>query len=306
MMVMKTVNSKMLFLAAVIGLAFFGLQSCSKKSSGPTPPPLIGGFASSDSVEPQALISYWPMDGNLNDSKGGANATGVNVTYVTGVRGQAYQGDTTAYASFTPTAAMTALQSFSLSFWYYQPAQPDTAPYTPQGIFFLADQGGANPLIIAEEQPYTPLSGDSIVLHAGLDFPAATQWNGWTMSTFDTAALGKWVFFTMTYNGGTSTYTVYQNAQAMENQSAYGTATSTILLQGPAGSTPQGNMNFTSDPPVEGTIGTWAPGVYGVDPTLGANHHSNWAGKLDEMRLFNVALTQKDVAGLYLNGLAGR
>jgi hypothetical protein len=304
-MVMKNVNRNMLF-AAVIALGFFATESCSKKSSGPTPPTLIGGFASSDSVEPQALISYWPMDGNLNDAKGGANATGTNVTYVTGVRGQAYQGDTNAYASFTPTAAMTALQSFSLSFWYYQPAQPDTSPYTPQGIFFLADQGGANPLIIAEEQPYTPVSGDSVELHAGLDFPNATQWKGWTMTVFDTAALGKWVFFTMTYNGGTSTYTVYQNAQAMLNSSAYGLATSTELLQGPAGSTPQGNMNFTSDPPVEGTIGTWAPGVYGVDPTLGSNHPSNWAGKLDEIRLFNIALTQTDVAGLYLNGLAGR
>jgi Concanavalin A-like lectin/glucanases superfamily len=303
-MIMKNVNSRML-LAAVIALGFFATVSCKKSSSSKTVT-LIGGFASSDSVEPQALISYWPMDGNLNDAKGSANATGVNVTYVTGVRGQAYQGDTSAYASFTPTAAMTALQSFSLSFWFYQPAQPDTSPYTPQGIFFLADQGGANALIIAEEQPYTPVSGDSIVLHAGLDFPAATQWNGWTMSTFDTAAIGKWVFFTMTYNGGTSTYTVYQNAQAMNNQSAYGTATSTELLQGPAGSTPQGNMNFTSDPPVEGTIGTWAPGVYGVDPTLGSNHQSNWQGKLDEIRLFNIALTQTDIAGLYLNGLAGR
>jgi hypothetical protein len=302
-MVMKNVNRMMLF-AAVIALAFFGTESCKKNSSGPKPPTLIGGFASSDSVEPQALISYWPMDGNVNDAKGGANATAHNVTFVTGVRGQAYQGDTNAYASFTPTAAMTALQSFTLSFWYYQAAAPDTAPYTPQGMFFLADQGGANPLIIAEEQPYTPVSGDSALIHAGLDFPNATTYKGFTMTTYDTAAIGKWVFFTMTYNGGTSTYTVYQDGQAMLNESAYPTAISTILLDGPTGSTPQGNMNFTSDPPVEGTIGTWAPGVYGVSPTLGSN--GNWVGKLDEMRLFNIALTQTDIAGLYLNGLAGR
>jgi hypothetical protein len=282
------------------------LQSCSKKSSGPPPITPLGGFVSSDSVEPQALISYWPMDGNLNDAKGAANATGVNVTYSAGVRGQAYQGDTSAYASFTPSAAMTGLQSFSLSFWYFQPAQPDTAPYTPQGIFFLADAGGANPLIIAEEQPYTPKSGDSVLFHAGLTFPAAKNYHQFTMTTYDTAAIGKWVFFTMTYNGGTSIYTVYQNAVAMQNFSAYPPGTSTQLLDGPTGSTPQGNINFTSDPPVEGTIGTWAPGVYGVDATLGSNHLSNWAGKLDEMRLFNIALTQKDVSGLYLNGQAGR
>lgn len=303
MMVMKTVNSKMLF-AAVIALAFLGTESCKKSSSGPSGPTPIGGFVSSDSVEPQALIAYWPLDADVNDHKGGITGTGVNVTYGTGVRGQAYQGSTSSYASFTPNAAMTALQSFSLSFWYWQTAQPVGTPNTPQGAFFLADQGGANPLIIAENEHYAPVSGDSLEWHAGLDFPKATQWNGWTMSTFDTVAIGKWVFFTMTYNGGTSTYTVYQNAQAMLNQSAYGTATSTILLQGPSGSTPQGNMNFTTDPPVEGTIGTWAPGVYGVSPTLGSN--GNWVGKLDEIRLFNIALTPKDVAGLYLNGLAGR
>jgi hypothetical protein len=303
-MVMKTVNSKFFFLAATIALGVLGLESCKKSSSGPPAPTLIGGFASSDSVEPQALISYWPMDGNLNDSKGAANATGVNVTYVPGVIGQAYQGATNAYASFTPSAGMTALQSFSLSFWYWQPNFPDTSPYTPQGIFFLADQGGANPLILAEEQPYTPVTGDSVLLHAGLDFPNATTYKGFTMTTYDTAAIGKWEFFTMTYNGGTSTYTVYQNATPMLNSSAYGVATPTVLLNGPTGSTPQGNMNFTSDPPVEGTIGTWAPGVYGVSTTLGAN--GNWVGKLDEVRLFNIALTQEDVSGLYLNGLAGR
>jgi hypothetical protein len=306
---MKTVNSKMLLLAAVIGLAFFGLQSCSKKSSGPPPITQIGGFVSSDSVEPQALIAYWPMDADVNDHKGGVAGTGVNVTFVAGVRGQAYQGSATSYASFTPNAAMTALQSYSLSLWYWQPAQPTSTPSNdPQGMFFLADAGGANPLIIAENEHYAPVSGDSVELHAGLTFPAATNYKGFTMTTFDTAAIGKWVHFCMTYNGGTSTYVVYQDGQAMLNQSAYGTTTSTTLLDGPGGATPaspnQGNINWANDPPVEGTIGTWAPGVYGVSPTLGAN--GNWQGKLDEIRLFNIALTPKDVAGLFLNGQAGR
>ena len=304
-----TGNLSLAALACIIFIAAGSLQSCSKSSGGGTNDTtvvLLGGYASSDSVAPGNLISYWPFEGNVNDTKGGIVGTGNN-TYTTGIRGMAYQGDTNQYASFAPSAAMAGLQSFSLSVWYFQPAQPIGGagnPNKPQGLFFLADAMGADPLIILENEHYAPLSGDSLQFHAGLSFTAATTYKGFTMNTFDTAAIGKWVHLVMTYDGATSTYVIYQNAQPMLNQSAYGTTTSTVLLDGPTGSKPQGNINWASTPPVEGTIGTWAPGVYGVSPTLGAN--GNFVGKLDELRLFNKALTQQEVAGLFLNGQVGR
>src|SRR5579863_8033797 len=173
MMIMKTSNRNALLLAAGITLAIGGLESCSKKSSGPPGPTPIGGFVSSDSVEPQALVAYWPLDADVNDHKGGITGTGVNVTFGTGVRGQAYQGSATSYASFTPNAALKSLQSFSVSLWYFQPAQPTNMPTNdPQGIFFLADSN-SNPDIIIENEHYAPVSGDSVEIHAGLYFPAA-------------------------------------------------------------------------------------------------------------------------------------
>ena len=305
MTIMKTINSKTFFMTAVIALAFLGLASCKKSSSGPSGPTPIGGFVSSDSVEPQALVAYWPLDGDVNDHKGGINGTGVNVTYVTGVRGQAYQGSATAYASFTPSAALQGLQSFSLALWYWQPAQPTSTPTNdPQGMFFLADKN-SNPDIILENEHYAPVSGDSLEIHDGCFFPASTGYQGFTMQTYDTMAIGKWVHLAMTYNAGTSTFVVYQNGQPMLNNSAYGENLQTVLLNGPSGTgTPQGNLSWSGTPPITGTIGTWAPGVYGVSPTLGSN--GNWQGKLDEIRVFNIAITNTDVAGLYLNGLAGR
>lgn len=303
---MKTVKIRSSFLsAAVVMMAVAGMMSCKKSSSsGPTPPPLIGGYASSDSVEQANLVAYWPLDADVNDHKGSVAGTGVNVSYVAGVRGQAYQGSATTYASFTPSATMQGLTSFSVSLWYWQPAQPIGTPNSPQGMFFLADANGANADIIVENEHYAPVSGDSLRLHAGLTFPAATNYRGFTMETFDTAAIGKWVHFAMTYNGGTSTYVVYQDGKPMNNASAYGNTTSTVLLDGPTGSNPQGNINWASSPPVEGTIGTWAAGVYGISNPVGTN--GNFMGKLDEIRLFKVALTGPEVAGLYLNGLAGR
>lgn len=304
---MKTAKGNFSLTAIMLPVAFlFVLGSCKKSSSSTsTPPPvLIGGYASSDSVASGNLVAYWPFDGNVNDVKGGISGTGVNVTYVPGVKGQAYQGSSTAYASFTPSPAMTALQSYSISVWYWQTAQPVGTPNTPQGLFFLADAGGANPLILLENEHYSPASGDSLRWHTGLTFTAANNWKVFSMESFDTAAIGKWVHLAVTYNGGTSTYVVYQNGSPVSNSSAYGKATSTVLLDGPLGSSPQGNINWSKSPAVEGTIGTWAPGVFGVSPTLGAN--GNWVGKIDELRLFNKALTQQEVSGLYLNGKAGR
>ncbi len=199
--------------------------------------PLLGGYTTSDSVAAADLIAYWPMDGNVNDIKGGIAGTPVNVTFVPGVRGQAYQGDSTAYASFTPSAAMATLQSFSVSVWYWEAYQPLGMPAhanAPQGLFFLADANGADPLIILEAEHYVPVSGDSLQIHAGTTFTTATNYKGFTMVTYDTAAIGKWVHFVMTYNGGTSTYIVYQDGLATQNSSAYGLNLSTVLLDGPA------------------------------------------------------------------------
>lgn len=302
---MKTINSKACFVTAMIALAFLGLESCKKHNSGPSAPTPIGGFVSSDSVESQALVAYWPMDGDVNDHKGGITGTGVNVTYTTGVRGQAYQGSANTYASFTPNAALQGMNSFSVALWYWQPAQPVDSPKNdPQGIFFMADKN-TNPDVIIENEHFAPKSMDSVEIHEGTFFPASTGWQGFTMNTFDTMAIGKWVHFAITYDGGSSTFVVYQNGQPMPNQSAYGWNTATILLNGAQGSgTPQGNLNWSGAPPIIGTIGTWAPNTYGVSPTLGSN--GNFQGKLDEIRVYNIALTNKDVAGLYLNGLAGR
>ena len=309
-MVMKTVNSTFAISAIFIAIAFVGFEACSKSSSpsGPPPPTPLGGYVSSDSVATDALISYWNFDGSPNDTKGGITGTAANVTYTAGVRGQAYQGASNGYITFTPNSAMVGLTSYSLSVWFWQPAQPTSTPTNdPQGIFFLAD-AVPNPDIILENESYAPVSGDSVKLHAGLSFPASPGWQGFTMETFDTMAIGKWVFFTMTYDGPSSTYIVYQNGQPMLNSSAYGSNAATVLLQGPGGATPpsapQGNINWSANPPVIGTIGTWAPNVYGVSTSLGAN--GCFLGKLDELRLFNRAITAKEVAGLFLNGQAGR
>jgi Concanavalin A-like lectin/glucanases superfamily len=306
---MKKVKSKMSYWLIAAGyLALFGIASCSKSNNNnnnPPPPVLIGGYASSDSVASANLIAYWPFDANANDTKGGLTATAVGsgVTFTSaGVRGNAYQGVQGAYFTLpVPSGSpFNNIGSYSESFWYKVAAQ-DTLT---QGMFFMSgttDQGE----LITEIEPFKPVSGDSIRIHTGFDdLNSPTNFKYFVPETFDTAAIGKWVYMTVTYNGGTSTYTVYQNAIPMKTSSAFsngGYITPNMFFTESPGVNPLGNIGFTSDPPTVINIGSWPDGMFGI---VAANNC--FIGQMDELRIFNKALTQTEVSGLFLNGQAGR
>jgi hypothetical protein len=297
---------------ATISIALLGIEACSKKSSGPPAPVLIGGYASSDSVASANLVAYWPFDGNVNDVKGGLSGSASGVTYATGIRGQAYQGASGSYATAVPGSSLAGLTSFSLSVWYQLPTQP--ASGDPGGMFFMGSSTNPNEIIL-ETEHYSPVSGDSVKIHHGFDNVGSAGWQGFTLESYDTVAIGKWVHLVMTYDGGSSTYTFYQNAIPTGVSSAFsngGYITPTTILDGPPpvgsgtpATTTMGSLNLSSDPPTSIVIGTWPVGLYGVSPTsLGGN--GSYVGQMDELRIFNKALTQLEVSGLFLNGQAGR
>jgi hypothetical protein len=274
------------------------------------PIPLIGGYASSDSVAASNLIAYWPFDGDANDHKGGLTATATGITYSsTGVRGQAYQGAAGAYATYTlPQGGgpFASLGSYTVSFWYNLPAEQTF----PQGIFFLSGTSTQDELI-NEIEPYMPVSGDSVRIHPGFNDLASPAYQLFVPETFNTNALGTWVHFVVTYNGGTSTYICYENAVPTGASTAFSPAppanpyvTPTQMWTDGTKTTPLGNLGFNSDLPVSIIIGTWPAGLFGVSPTLGSN--GCYVGQMDELRVYNKALTQLEVSGLYLNGKAGR
>jgi hypothetical protein len=304
---MKKVKSK--FSLLVIGgitIATMSIVSCSKSSSGPPPPTLIGGYASSDSVATDALIAYWPFDGDMNDHKGGLTATtSGTITYpTTGVRGKSYQGSVGAYATLVPPASFpTSLTSYTVSFWYNLPSNVDTN--TTQGVFFYNGATQQGELINEFESPANKnLTGDSLRIHPGFwDIGDAPNYALFVPETFNTGAIGKWVFFTVSYNGGTSTYTTYQNAVPTGANTAFTNGkyiTPNPLWTDGTATTPLGNLKFT-DAPQSIIIGTWPDGLFGQKAAT-----ANYLGQLDELRVFDRALTQTEVSGLYLNGQAGR
>jgi hypothetical protein len=306
---MKRITSKfsLLAIAGATAIMALGISSCSKKSSGTTPITPLGGYVSSDSVASANLIAYWPFDADGNDHKGGltASATGSPSYSSAGVRGNSYQGSEGSYLTFTlPSGGGTfnAIGSYSESFWFKVPSQ-DTIT---QGIFFMEGTSTQDELL-TEIEPYmygVAGSDDSVRIHTGFNDLNSPAYQLFVPETFDTMAVGKWVHEVITYNGGTSVYTVYQNAIPMGTNSAFSNGkyiTPNPMFTDGTMATPLGMLGFTSDPPKTLIIGSWPDQLFGQSATKNC-----FIGQLDELRIFNVALTQQEVAGLFLNGQAGR
>jgi Concanavalin A-like lectin/glucanases superfamily len=307
---MKKVKSKFsLFMIAGITMAAISIVSCSKSSSNnntPPPPTPIGGYVSSDSVAADALIAYWPFDGDMNDHKGLLSATVVGTASyaATGVRGKAYQGDSGVYATLVPPASFpTSLTSYTISFWYNMAANVDTNK--TQGVFFYSGATQQGELIVEFESPANKnLTGDSLRIHPGFwDIGDAPNYALFVPETFNTSAIKKWVFFTVSYNGGTSTYTTYQNATPTGANEAFSNGqyiTPNPLYTDASKATPLGNLKFT-DAPQSIVIASWPDGMFGQVASK-----TCFKGQLDELRVFKRALTQQEISGLFLNGQANR
>jgi hypothetical protein len=317
---MKKVKSKFsLFMIAGITLAAISIASCSKSdknNNGPTPPTPIGGYVSSDSVAASNLIAYFPFDADANDHKGSLTATAVGsgVTFTSkGVIGNSYQGAQGSYFTLpVPSGGgvYTNIGSYSESMWF-KLAATDTLT---QGMFFLSGTTVQDELV-TEIEPYKSAALDSIKIHTGFNDLNSPAYKLFIPETFDTLAIGKWVHLVITYNAGTGAYVVYQNANATGTNTAFSPSTppgqpypfpgyyvplNTLYTDG-SKATLLGPLGFTSDPPKTIVIGSWPDGLFGQVAAK-----TCFIGQMDELRIFNKALTQQEVSGLFLNGQAGR
>jgi hypothetical protein len=178
-------------------------------------------------------------------------------------------------------------------------------------LFFLGDATVQDELIY-EIEPYHPVSGDSVKIHHGFNDLASTgAYQLFVMESFDTTAINTWINCVTTYDAITSTYIIYENGTPIGNSSAFSPAppanpyvTPTLMYTDGTKATPLGALGFPGHDPTTIYIGTWPPGLFGVSPTLGAS--GGFTGQIDELRVFNKALSTSEVAALYLNGKAGR
>ncbi|MBK0381253.1 LamG domain-containing protein [Mucilaginibacter segetis] len=266
---MKKFNIK-LMTVALVGM---GLSSC-QKSFDPksyAPPLDIGGYTSANAVASSNLVAHWSFDNNLIDSVSNTAGTATGTTFNEGVKGDALQGALNSYVLTTPSSAVTGVTSFTTTEWINTPP-PSTGIL---GLFSLVNTTTFwGNLEIFVENGSTNDNG-KLRIHIS---------NGVDDKTFSvdnvTNLFNKWVNIGVSYDETSSTCKLYVNGSRVAQANVSG-------LSGPlhfnnTGKIVFGCVQFMTTPSQTSATGqqSWA---------------SYLTGKLDEVRIYNKALTDQEI-----------
>ncbi len=299
-------SRKIIVAVAALSLIGLGFSSCKKNKD--VVLPQIGGYNNSDEVGAANLKAYWPLDGNGNESKSNtAPTTSSNVTYTTGVKGQAgsFANGYLYYASAVG-GALVSNQPFTVSAWiqgtnnflaggnppannhpyqYFQMARP-TQLFGDISLTYEAGAYGPGSDTMFLKSLYSNAGGlqDAVNNYgiAGVEYKVVKK-----------AGTGKWVHVVTTYNpaGGTgaqSIFRIYADSALVSNTNFEN----------------RGSNSFVYSPH-EIIIGGWYNNIPGK--TVSADTWTTaFTGKIDEIRVYNKVLTTDEIAALYHLGQAGR
>jgi len=272
---MKKIGNSILLLS--VGLAVTGISSCYKKFDPKSyaPPLNIGGFTSTKEIAPNNLVGYWAFDGNLLDSVSGQAATNAGTSFTTGFKKQALQGANNAYVLATPSATITGMQSFTITYWV-------NSPVNANGIVGLVNLANTSNFWGNIDMFFENGSTQDAA-----KFRAQITNNGgspehWVAKDGMPNIFGKWTNFALSYDNASHTFKLYLNG-------------SLVVTDVDANF---GNLHFVnSGKLVFGTVHF----MTSPSQTTGSGSQP-WAsyltGQLDEVRIYNKALSDNEVNAL--------
>ncbi|MBK5280190.1 MAG: hypothetical protein JJE09_15130 [Bacteroidia bacterium] len=301
---------KYLFVCAV-GIAATGLTfvSCKEEEKLPT----IDGFNNSNEVGATNLVAHWTFDDTNNEEISSAAPTKTlgTVGFTTGKIGKALQLTKGAlvYPAIDKINTANALGNFTVSLWVNIRGQKGVAGggYTSLfGIIPTSTDFWGNIQATVETGRHLPAS-DTLELKNYLStmMSDGSQRGEDNLAVFNADAAGTnpnaqtgawfkggkdWVHYAMTWEGSTGMFYIYANGVSVGGYTNRGTSAGELKMRVPAlavfGSMASSDLGFAN-----ATRPDWAPMA---------------TASIDDVRVFNTVLPQKDVTALFNLGTAGR
>jgi hypothetical protein len=281
--------------AIVAGVSMTAMVSCSKDDDGNTDN-TGAGKTDPSTIAADNLIAYFPFEGAENPEIGTGityASKGANTSFPTGKRGNAFQGkdDETSFLvySLASSAKLFAAKEYTLAFWMKAPKEGGG-----QAVFQL-NGGDANMGSLAFiKENWTPETSDSLTLKSffyNLIDPDRI-WKSYDLSKANPAfAADKWIHIVALYNATTSIIEMYANGkQALVSEVKYPSEEAKTAGQPTLG---QIALDQTSN---KLYFGNWGKKITNTSPE---SWMSAYDGMLDEFRIYNKALTEKEIDDLY-------
>lgn len=285
--------------------------SCKKSDSTPpdVPLPPIGGYNNANEVGAANLKAYWAFEGNGTESKTSiAPETSVGVTYTAGgAKGQAATF-ANGYLKYPAIAALTAtLNAYTVSAWVKiannQTATPGSG--TASTIFSLSRPGEwiGNINLFAETGQALAIN-DSIKIKQGFgssvsgtqiyeNFTKLEPWMVADNNTFPGKHVagpnkisGRWAQIIATWSGTDNKFIIYSDG---------------AKISSPAFEVRGNNTTLVFDSPSFVYIG-----AFGNFATTTDTWNKPMSGSVDEIRVYNKALSATEIDALYKLEKAGR
>lgn len=315
---MKTIKLTGYAFAIALGIGFFA--SCSSDDNNdPAPLPPIGGYNSADEVGAANLVAYWPLNGNGTESKSSTNPSAtVGATWVAGAKGQAVQL-TAGYLDYPTIAALNtpASGSMTVSTWakLYNTKEVKDGPSHISEIFNISGSTPGNGYLGVLGETHGLTTSDSIQVKghfetqkadmtmAGGDAVNMLKMESWMIS--DNAANptgiqhaaypniigGQWAHIVYVYDGTAGKNTLWVNGVKISNP--------VWEVRNNGNSLPL--VFATTTHPIIGARSNYIAGLASGDVWNQA-----MTGSVDEIRVWNKALSASDINALYELEKAGR
>ncbi|WP_281637798.1 LamG domain-containing protein [Flavobacterium marginilacus] len=274
---------------------FVSCEDSIDKTNSPIPYEPIGGYENSDEIAKDHLLAKFSFDGNIQDSKNAiTGGVGTDVTYETGVKGNAYKGSASSFITYnTVSNAVINLKNISVSMWI------KTDPHTggAQSLFMLPKKtdfwGNIFSLIEAND------SNTSMFLknHIQKDVTPSIPWSGQFIEHKDDNILknmyGSWKHIVWTYNGTSSTYSIYIDGVKLDLPA---TISKRYASDPSTGGGPYGELSNSE-------VSKFIIGGYQQHLGTPWGNPDGWmlhyTGLMDEFRIYDTALADNEVTALY-------
>jgi hypothetical protein len=265
------------------------------------PPPPIGSYNNSNDVAAANLKAHWTFDGTTNEViSNTAPVTAKNNSYTTGVKGQALSLNA-GYLLYPTIAALStpsALSSVTVSMW----VKIDNNGSQASELFAVTQSTTAQTdwaaiVNVYAETGHAVAYDDTLVLHAAVgSYASGSRAGGDNINDFGNrgtdfqTVLGtkKWVHYVMRYDATTSAIDIFANGIRVSNNN-FRIRMANGKLLGP----------LVAPVPTQVLIGGFPNSSNGFPNSATQSWQALLTGSIDEIRVYNTALSDFDITALY-------
>ena len=305
---MKQNIKKLLHALSFVSVIALAGNGCTKADYGDDftkgdAPPVPGGYTNSSQVATANLLAYWNFDGDRKEVKSAkAPSVDLNTSFITGIKGQAlnFNAGYVLYPTIDALSAANAISSVTVTMWVKfanngsQASEFFALTRTP------ATQTDWLTVLNVAAETGRPTSTSNLTFHSWIGtYPAGSRNGGDNINDYGNvgtdyqtvAGANKWVQYIMRYDGAAQTIDLFANNVRVSNNN--------FRLR-------TGLGPIVTPTPTQVLLGGFPTIATGFPLSGNQSWQALLTGSMDELRVYNKALSDLEISALYQLERQGR